>query len=440
MSPLAYRPLGVQDWNEGDATRDDAQAVTRDPTPVWRVRVIFRAFVLGLLLLGFAAPSAAAQQPNPKRPKLATGVDTNDAQAYLDLGRRELENDAGVAMRAFYWSARLQPDLASAHYGRVVAQMLDDHDLLAIHFDGGGNQQERESDKMVDSIYALSFGLDPFLQRVWDKTLLIAYYDLRIHSDGSMQAKREIEEQISTFGPSWKAWLFYSAGRYREALDFYALASRREPKNDAYLARRAELHMRLLEPDSAFKYFAEAIKVAGAAERNKDRLVRFYKPKAVYEYMTGFVHEMRGNLAQAREAYGRALVEDLSLFVAHQRIGLLALGAGDTTTALSELRLATEVAPNNAVLRYQYAVVLTRAGRLPEAVPELRKVIETEPWYPDPYMLLARLYDSSDLKDDARTLYRDFLARSRRDDAQRPFALERMAAIGTPPTNPPELR
>lgn len=394
--------------------------------------MICRAIVLGLLLLSADSLRATSQQPAPKRPKLAAGADSNDAQAYLDLGRRELDDDPAVAMRSFYWASRLQPDLAQAHYGRVVAEMLDDHDLLAIHFDGGGNQAERARDKMVDSIYALSFSLDPFLHRAWDKTLLIAFGDLRAHSDGSARAKREIEEELSTYGPSWKAWLFYSAGRFREALDFYAVASRKAPKNDAYLARRAELHMRLLEPDSAFKYFAEAIKVASVTEKNLDRLVRFYRPKAVYEYMTGFLHEMRGDVAQAREAYGRALVEDLSLFVAHQRIGLLALTARDTATAISELRLATEVAPNNAVLRYQYAVVLTRSGRLPEAVPELRKVIETEPWYPDPYLLLARLYDSSDLKDDARALYKDFLARSRRDDAQRPFALERVAALSAP--------
>ena len=243
---------------------------------------------------------------------------------------------------------------------------------------------------------------------------------------------------MSTLGPSWKAWLFYAAGQYRQALDFYALVSRQSPKNDFYLSRRAEIHYRLLESDSALKYYAEAIKAASAAEKNKDRLVRFYKPKAVYEYMAGFVHETKGNVAAAREAYGRALTEDLSLFVAHQRLGLLALGAGDTASALSELRLGTEIAPRNAVLRFQYAAVLTRAGKLPEAVPELKQVIESEPWYADPYLLLARLYDASDLRDDARKLYLDFLARATRTDLQRTFAEGRVAALGAatiPPAN-----
>ena len=396
--------------------------------------------LLATLLVALAGSLAPAQskEPAPKRPKLAAGADSNDVESYLALGRSELESDPGVAARAFYWSARLQPDRAEAYYGRMVAQLLDDHDMLAIHFDGGGNERERAQDKQVDSVFALSFSLDPFLVPRWDKTLRVAYFEMRAHGDGSATERRRIEEEMSTLGPSWKAWLFYAAGQYRQALDFYALVSRQSPKNDFYLSRRAEIHYRLLESDSALKYYAEAIKAASAAEKNKDRLVRFYKPKAVYEYMAGFVHETKGNVAAAREAYGRALTEDLSLFVAHQRLGLLALGAGDTASALSELRLGTEIAPRNAVLRFQYAAVLTRAGKLPEAVPELKQVIESEPWYADPYLLLARLYDASDLRDDARKLYLDFLARATRTDLQRTFAEGRVAALGAatiPPAN-----
>jgi tetratricopeptide (TPR) repeat protein len=256
---------------------------------------------------------------------------------------------------------------------------------------------------------------------------------LRAHGNGTAADLRAAEEAISTWGTDWKAWLFYSAGRFREALDYYALASRRAPKNDTYLARRGEIHLRLLEVDSAIKYVREAIVAAGAGERNADRLVRFYKPKAVYEYMLGSMFERKGDVPQAREAYGRALTEDLSLFVAHQRLGLLALAVNDTAAALGELRLATEIAPKNAVLRYQYAAVLTRSGRLPEAVPELKLVIDAEPWYTEPYMLLARLYDASDLRDDAKALYTTYLARARRDDPQRALATQRLAALAAAP-------
>ncbi len=375
-------------------------------------------------------------QDAPKRPKLPANADSNDVETYLGLGRRLMESDPAVASRAFYWAARLQPDNAEAHYSRVVALMLDDHDLLSIHFDGGGNAAERTKDRMIDSVYALSFSLDPFLVPSWDRALLVTFAEMRTRGDGSAEFRRTLEESISTWGVSWKAWMLYTYGRFRESLDFYSLASRQQPKNDFLVARRAELHFRLLEPDSALKYYAQAVDVASRTEKNKDRLVRFYKPKAVYEYMIGFLHESRGGIDAAREAYGRALTEDLSLFVAHQRLGLLALAVGDTASALAELRLASEIAPRNAVVRFQHAAVLTRSGKLPEAVPELKRVMADEPWYAAPYLLLARLNDASDLKDEARELYQGFLARASRTDVQRTFAQERLAALGPAPKSP----
>lgn len=389
-----------------------------------------------LLIAALAAVACAlpltAQPAAPKRPKLPAGADSNDAQAYLSLARRELESDAGVAYRAFWWASRLQPDLAAAWYGRAAAAMLDDGDLLEIHFAGGGDAGEKAKDRGLDSLYAVAFALDPFLHRGWDRTLLIAYAIRRAHLTGTPEELRQAEEEMSTWGVSWKAWLHYGAGRFRESLDFYQAASRRDPKNDGLLARRAELHLRLLEVDSAVKYLREAIATAVTTEKDKDRLVRLYKPKAVYEFMLGAVHERREQYAQAREAYGRALTEDLSLYVAHQRLALLALAAGDLEAAVAEFRLATEIAPANGVLRFQYAATLVKAGRLPEAVPELTRVIAAEPWYAEPYVLLARLYDASDLKDDAKANYQAFLARAPRDAPQRTLATQRLAALSAP--------
>ena len=48
--------------------------------------------------------------------------------------------------------------------------------------------------------------------------------------------------------------------------------------------------------------------------------------------------------------------------------------------------------------------------------------------------LLGRLYDASDLKEDARALYSNFLARARRADLQRAFAERRLAALATAPS------
>jgi len=61
--------------------------------------------------------------------------------------------------------------------------------------------------------------------------------------------------------------------------------------------------------------------------------------------------EQHDRVSEAREAYGRALQEDIAFYPAHVRLGLLALNAKDTSTAISELDLAAQVAGTEPYVR-----------------------------------------------------------------------------------------
>src|SRR5207244_4015851 len=116
-------------------------------------------------------------------------------------------------------------------------------------------------------------------------------------------------------------------------------------------------------------------------KKDKKDLVVFYDSKAAAEYSIAVLQEGAGDNAGAREAYGRALLEDLAYYPAHMRLGLLALGARDTATAVNELSLAAQLAPNEPHVRYLHAYGLIGAARYAEAAAELRKAIELEPYY-----------------------------------------------------------
>src|SRR6185295_20028655 len=81
-------------------------------------------------------------------------------------------------------------------------------------------------------------------------------------------------------------------------------------------------------------------------DRDTTRMRSWYRSKELFEHATGMIHEMRGNVDSAKAAYGRALQEHLSYYPAHMRLGTLALLSGDTATAVSELDLAVQVAPD----------------------------------------------------------------------------------------------
>src|SRR5690606_10993089 len=137
--------------------------------------------------------------------------------------------------------------------------------------------------------------------------------------------------------------------------------------------------------------FARA--VAGWRGQDEQELVRIYESKALYEHAIGLAEEAQQNLAAAREAYARALQEDLSYFPAHIRLGEVALALGDTTTAIAELALAAEAADDDAGARFHYGRLLAAANRGEEAERELRRAIELEPLFAEPYLVLGQVLD-----------------------------------------------
>jgi tetratricopeptide (TPR) repeat protein len=164
-------------------------------------------------------------------------------------------------------------------------------------------------------------------------------------------------------------------------------------------------------------------------KQDQTDLVVFYDSKALAEYSIGVLLEGAGSVDSAREAYGRALQEDLSYYPAHMRLGLLALGKHDTTTAVSELALAAQLATDEPHIRYVNGYVLAAAHRYSESVTELRKAVELEPMYALPYLHLGQVYEVLEKGPESLAAYQAFLAHASRNDPQREFATERVADL-----------
>ena len=174
--------------------------------------------------------------------------------------------------------------------------------------------------------------------------------------------------------------------------------------------------------------------------RDTKDLVFFYDSKALFEHTIGTLLEQKGDLAGAREAYGKALQEDLSFYPAHQRLALVALGAHDTTTAMSELALAVEIAGDEPFLRYVYGFALASVGKHAEAKEHLVKSMELEPYFALPNVVLGQVYERLGDAKNAQAAYTAFLARSSLKESQRAFATTRLREVteflSTSPSKP----
>ena len=144
-----------------------------------------------------------------------------------------------------------------------------------------------------------------------------------------------------------------------------------------------------------------------------------YNSKAAIEHSIGMLLEAHDRPAEAREAYGRALQEDVSFYPAHLRLGMLALGAKDSTTAVSELDLAVQIAGDEPYVRYVAGYTLAALGHRPEALAQINKAIEIDPFYALPYITAADLLEKNGEHAAAKATYQQYLKRAPKTDPQR---------------------
>ena len=380
---------------------------------------------------------ASAQRLGPaeERPRLRDVTDTNDAQAYYNLGLATFERDPETAAAAFYWAARINPSWAEPLYARRAALLMKDKRRMARVMEGDRGTLESPEVKRLDSLQFRALMLSPFLYRRLDRRMFVAY----IREDAIRRARSmggdpspteldfEIERYLRAAGPAMRAWSYYGDGNFTAALDNYAQALGRT-RNKAYVRlERGRIFGMRGATDSAVAEMRLALEEL--RKQDQKELVVLYDSKAMTQYSIATLLEGDGNVDGAREAYGEALQEDLSYYPAHMRLGLLALGKKDTATALSEMALAAQLAAGEPHIRYVNGYVLGATHHLPEAVKELNTAVELEPYYALPYLLLGQVHEMMSHGPEALASYQAFLARAAQTDAQRQLATERVAEI-----------
>jgi Tfp pilus assembly protein PilF len=378
-----------------------------------------RAAVLAVAALLIGTVSEAQKKPKePKRPKMDAGRDTNSAGAYYYWGIAQLERNPRGAEDAFYWASRLEPAWADPLYAQRIAFHMSNLERFWKYITGTKYVLKSPEIKRTDSLHFRAMLRDPFFFRRHDKMLI----------------DRLIEELTGQYGgmisgdPEMRAWFAYSQTRFPEAVELYAKAIAKDPKDYELHAERARAFYHLARFDSAVAEMTRAIE--GYRKEDEEDLVVLYESKAMYEFSIANAYIQARNLDAAREALGRALTEDLSFYVAHQRLAALSLAAGDTATATSEYELAVQLNNDDASLLAEYGAVLVQLGKHAEAERHLLRAIELEPWYARSYAILANAYEGLGKNAEAVAEYTKFMARAARNDEVRPAVQARLTALG----------
>ena len=365
------------------------------------------ALALGLALAAALTLDAQDSKPRePTRPKLDAGRDTNSSESYYRHGLQNLPGRPQQAADAFYWATRLDPSDAQAWYGRWVALLLtrQQRDLWVILRDEGLTSREAAQ---IDSLRYEALLREPLLYTSLEAMLVRDLFrTLWIATRGEIS---ELDIR-SIPDPVFRAWYAYGTGRFNESVQQYAVAIERQPKaRGLHAARARALVLALAGEDSAIAEFEAERRLAQTAE---SALVRVYNSREMLEYSIGRVWEMHQQPEDAREAYGRALVENLAFYPAHTALARLALAADDTATALKEYDLAVQLAPHRADMRYTYGVLLLARQRFDAADEQFRLAVEADSFYVRPYYLLGFIREGQGKDSLATAYYTSFIARA----------------------------
>jgi tetratricopeptide (TPR) repeat protein len=371
--------------------------------------MVGRILCTTLVLLAFALP---AWGQDVRRPKLDSKADTNDWEAYYDYGVENLQRHPDRAYDAFYWAARLAPWSGDPLYAQWVAFHLRDVPRFALYLDNDPKVLTAPAVRAVDSSVSRAFLRNPFVHRA----LEMALYDAL---PGGWRG------DVLT-----KAWLAYTNQRFDQANELFGKAIAQKPDRYYRLRHiRAVLFVTFKQYDSAITEITALLDKARAVESSEKELVRAYESKAFYEFAIGQLEASRGNRKAAREAFERALTEDLAYAPAHVALGALSEGAGQREAALASYAQAVDLAPADAVYRQQYASALLKARRAQDAIDQLNQAIALERYYAESYVFKARAHEMLQQPDSARSAYQIYLMLAARNAPNRGLATQRLASL-----------
>lgn len=398
------------------------------------------SWALALAAAAASAPLPLASQNVPKRPQIDPGADTNSAQAYYSFGMRIASNDPRHAADAFYWAAQLNPTWAQPLYARRIALLLAaDDPFITSYLEGDRGIHRSKRGAFIDSLELHARMLDPFLIRDLDEELLrryiLAVFQMsqrgadRVNGSAASEFSFYLDSYWKTEAPPYmRAVLAASERRFPEALRYYrdALSQNKQEAAEIHLAR-GQIFFLLGNNDSARVEMQLGLDTLRG--RDTRDFVYLYESKGVLEHSIGLIDERQGLLDQAREAYARALQEDLSYYPAHLHLSVLAMTDGDTTTALTEMDLAAQIREDDPWVQTAYASLLAQLGHIDEADQHLKRVVALAPFYAAPYYALGRVAEMAKKPADAAQHYHAFLAHAAVQDTRVADARGRLATL-----------
>lgn len=344
---------------------------------------------------GLLASSTAAQE----RPVVPRDRDPNDWEAYFDVGERAFPEFPSQASAAFLWASRLDPTRAEPLFARWATFFARDQGMWINYLNDDERTWRREDLLENEELLYEAYARNPFVHRGLEVALL-ARLGRRLLWDRATDAFME-----------------YGSGDFRAAAREFARLVRNNPERNYRLR-----HYRALSLVGGGQLDSAAVEIEAlltALRASDEREVgRGYESKARWEHALGMLYDAQRDTARARRAFERSLEEDLSFYPARMGLARLETRAGRGAAAVEHMAQVVELAPGDGVARLEYGNALTAVRRHEEALAQYQRALELEPYWAEAYFRTARALDTLGQTAKAAPIYRQYLDRAPRSQAQ----------------------
>jgi tetratricopeptide (TPR) repeat protein len=386
--------------------------------------------------------------------------DTNDSRVYYSAGVAARGLDPSLASADFYWASRLDPGWADPYFARwytlrrgpyiLAFRLVSRRGTVAGH--SGGAAADRPADSRrprvipdsiwlrVDSLFLQASVRNPFVDEHLLFSDIVSQIRGQVMLANSLQSRmidqintRRLEEgEAPVSGPRRvevrETWFTaYAARDFASAARLLAPLIKKNRDNLELYVYRANAFFNIRQYDSCSAMLRAAM--ARIETKEAARTLPAYLSKEVFAYAIGIAQEQGGNQPAARAAYEQTVSENLGFYMAHLHIASAALNARDTAAAVTEALAATQIRPDDPVVQFYTGYTLLAAGKHADAIEHLRAAIASDPYYALPYLYLGQALEQSHDTTEAVASYREFLARSRRDDDRRPTVESAVAIL-----------
>jgi Flp pilus assembly protein TadD len=202
-------------------------------------------------------------------------------------------------------------------------------------------------------------------------------------------------------------------GDTSRAIGAYEEVLKKDPRNVNALKFAGDCYRRAKEPDKAIAAYQKVLKLSPADPRPYFLLGAVYeeagndnKAEQVFQdaqqfkrYLgeawsnLGAIAYRRGDLSKATWYLSRAVVKSPTRPKGHYNYALLLSAKKERDRALDELKIAGDLDPADAEIRYLSGVILLRQGRLDEAKVMFEEALKRQPQHVDAKHNLALLED-----------------------------------------------